>query len=235
MTDLGLDYESPITFSPRQRLILAAAPPLVAGYLRVACATNRSEVLYPERFAAATASGAHVLVAAFHESLGLACMHYRDTGAHTLTSYSFDGELAAQVVRGIGMRAIRGSSSRGGYKALKELAKAVSAVDLVGITVDGPKGPRRVVKPGLAILSARTGVPVIPHALVATKCWRVRSWDRLIVPKPFGAIVSAYGEPIRPPARMTSESIEDMRLEIERNLNALHNEIEERYGLDPLL
>jgi len=172
------------------------------------------------------------LVAFWHESLALAAHFYRDTGVHTLTSYSFDGELAARFVRGMGMCAIRGSSSRGGYRALKNLAQAVEEIRKVGFTVDGPKGPRRVSKPGLAILSIRTGAPILPHALIATRAIRLNSWDRLTVPVPFGTLVSVYGEPISPPEKFSSANVERLRGELDVRLNELHRQVEDEFSVD---
>ena len=87
-------------------------------------------------------------------------------------------------------------------------------------------------KPGIAILAARAGIPVIPHAFVATRRWRVRSWDRLIVPKPFARVVCAYGPPVPPPESQEVEAIEDTRLRVERALNELHGQLEEEIGED---
>src|SRR5690606_3081217 len=109
-------------------------------------------------------------------------------GYHTLTSYSYDGELAARAIEPFGIHAVRGSSSRGGREALEQLEAALRIGVTIGITLDGPRGPRRVSKPGVAILSGRTGVPVIPLSLGSPSGWRMRSWDRMLIPKPFSRI-----------------------------------------------
>jgi len=175
-------------------------------------------------------AGRHVILAFWHETLGLAAWYHRNTGYHTLTSYSFDGELAARVVRCFGLYALRGSSTRGGLEALKEMQRATALVPAVGLTVDGPKGPRRVAKAGVAILALKTGVPIIPQAFAATPCWRMRSWDQLIVPKPFGRLISLYGEPIYPPPKGARGAIESLRTDVERSLNRLHESLEQELG-----
>jgi hypothetical protein len=97
----------------------------------------------------------------------------------------------------------------------------------IGFTLDGPRGPRRAAKSGVAILAARTQVPILPNAFAASAAWRLRSWDRFVVPKPFSRILCAYGPPIAPPADESAESIEAKRLEVEAALNTLQTELDE--------
>ncbi|HEO69922.1 MAG TPA: DUF374 domain-containing protein [Candidatus Hydrogenedentes bacterium] len=214
----GLVYTSPYSFTRRERLQLLFLPPLIAFVLKALCRTCRWEVR--------NAPGPTARLYAFwHEAMGLAAWQYRNSGGHTLTSYSFDGELAARVVQRLGMEALRGSSSRGGAQALDDMAEALRHV-IVGFTLDGPRGPRRQAKPGIALLAARATMPVIPMALVAQHCWRLNSWDRFPIPKPFSRVVCAYGSPIPPPATTTPEAGEAMRHRVEEELNALHAAIE---------
>ncbi len=228
MSHPGLIYRSPYAFTFRQRMVLAASAPLIAGTLKGICITCREERQGLEHFRPLIASGKHVILAIWHETLGLAAWHHRNSGYHTLTSYSFDGELAARVVRRFGLYALRGSSSRGGHEALKQLQAASAVVPAVGFTLDGPRGPRRAAKPGVAVLALRTGLPIVPHAFAASRCWRMHSWDRLIIPKPFARLVTAYGEPIYPPRDNTPETIEALRSEVEQALNRLQATLEER-------
>lgn len=168
----------------------------------------------------------HAVLCFWHETLPLAIYTYRNTGFHTLTSYSYDGEIAARLIEPFGLHALRGSSSRGGAEALRELEKAIQLVPIVGITNDGPKGPRRESKPGPAILAARTQNPIIPNAFAITRCKRMKSWDRLIFPAPFSRIVCAYGPAIDPPSDTSEEAIESTRLELELAMNRLQESLE---------
>ena len=135
-------------------------------------------------------------------------------------------------VLGLGILSVRGSSSRGGSEALRDLAIALDHVPVVGLTVDGPRGPRRVAKPGVAILAARTGAPIIPHAFAVRPAWRLRSWDRFSIAKPFAHVVSVYGPAIPPPANASPAAIEETRLEVETSLNQLHQQIEAALGIE---
>ncbi len=227
-----LNYDSPRTFSTKQRLKLFVAPPLIAWPMKCLEWTTRSEVKNPEVWEGAGAGKTPIIMAIWHETIALGVWEQRYSGFHALTSYSFDGELAARVIGHYGIPSLRGSSSMGGAEALRDLKKALEIPVTVGFTPDGPRGPRREAKAGIAILSARTGVPVIPYALVATPTWRLKTWDRFMIPKPFGRILSAYGEPIPPPPDCSRESIEQMRLRVQDSLNAVHARLEEEVGGD---
>ncbi len=231
MSQPGLNYHSPEVFTLRQRVVLATGGPLIAGAYKTLCVTCRQETRNAEPLQRSIAAGQHVLLAVWHETLGLAAWHHRNTGFHTLTSYSFDGELAARIVRCFGLYALRGSSSRGGHEALIQMQRAAETVPAIGLTLDGPRGPRRVAKPGAAILAMRTGLPVIPQAFAATPCWRLRSWDRMFVPKPFARLVTVYGEPIYPPPKGEPKAIERLRAEVENALNRLQTALDEELGL----
>jgi len=222
----GVEYSSPRTFTSKQRLTLALAPPLGALAIRALSSTLRNEVRHEDRFKKALDLNGHVIFAVWHECIAMGLWHYRGRGYHTMTSCSYDGELAAQTAQRFGVHAVRGSSSEGGGGALRELEKAIAHVEGIGITPDGPRGPRRVVQAGAVILAARTQTPLIPHAISATSAWRLRSWDRFMIPKPFATIVHAYGDPIPPPKDDSHEAVESTRVELENALNAIHRELE---------
>lgn len=221
MKHTGLEYRSPTPFTPKQRVALAVIPFSVAAVMRMIFATQRVSYRGLEHLERATATHGRVIIALWHECLGMGIRHFRRTGFHTLTSYSYDGEIAARVAGAFGIPALRGSSSRGGLRALVQLEKALRMGVTVGFTVDGPRGPRRVVKPGIAMLSARTGVPVVPMGFAADAAWRLRSWDRFIVPKPFAQLHVAAAPPV--PAEGHG-SIEAQRAAIESALAAIQAE-----------
>ena len=227
----GLRYTSPYAFSARQRVALCIIPHVVAVGLKALVRTCRVEVRNAQHWDGLIRSHGRAIVAIWHESMGLAACHYRNTAFHTLTSYSYDGELAARVVRHFGLLALRGSSSKGGSEGLDDLAGALEQVQAVGFTLDGPRGPRRVAKAGIAVLAARTGVPIIPHAFVVHPAWRLRSWDRFALPKPFARIVSAFGPPVAAPDESTPEAVESTRSQIEGELNRLYAELEAELGV----
>lgn len=225
-------YESPVKFTSKQRFSLQILPHIIAGIYRALCLTCSIQESGRELFTSVKASEGRAILAIWHEVLPLGMWVFRGTGCHTLTSYSYDGELAARVVKLLGLRALRGSSKRGGRLALQQLEEALRRGITVGITVDGPRGPRRVSKPGVAILAGRTKVPIIPVVFAAERAWRLRSWDRLAIPKPFSKIHCVFCDPISPPKDDSKGEMERVRLLVEQDLNARHAALEKELGID---
>ncbi len=225
-----LNYATPHQFTRKQRIQLAILPPIAVNLLKAILKTCRHEVRDQHHFDDAIARHGRLIVAVWHESISYALYLHRGSNFHGASSFSFDGELAARLTRGFQVECLRGSTSRGGVKLLRELEKALGLVECVGLTMDGPRGPRRRAHPGLAILSAKTGVPVIPLAFAVSRSWRLRTWDRMAIPKPFGRVIIGYGAPILPAERVEKGLIEAKRQEIQDGLNALHQAYEAELG-----
>ena len=120
---------------------------------------------------------------------------HRRRGIAPLISRHADGEIIARIVEGLGYRTVRGSTSRGGVRALLETVQYVDDGITVGFTPDGPRGPRHVFAPGALIVAQRTGRPIVALGATASRAWRLRSWDRHLVPKPFATVTIRYSEP----------------------------------------
>jgi len=140
------------------------------------------------------------------QQLPLTVRHRRDNVAVIISEHR-DGEIIARIVEGIGYRAVRGSSTRGGSRALKELTKAAAEGHPLAITTDGPQGPARRCKPGAVLASARTGLPIVPSAAAAVRAWTFNSWDRFVVPRPGSIVFVTYGPPIRVPESVTGDDV----------------------------
>lgn len=177
-------------------LLLNLVPPLAAGLIRLLRKLLRVEVVGAEIVDSFSARGEHVILSFWHDQLLLMVTGYRGAGARILISPSQDGELIARTMGYFGQGAVRGSSSRGGRAAFKELLQlAEQPYDLV-FTPDGPKGPRHQLKPGVAQLARLCGRPVIPMAFACSRGHRFASWDRFLLPYPFARGVFAFGEPL---------------------------------------
>jgi len=137
--------------------------------------------------------------ALWHAELLPLMMRYAPAGMATMISHHRDGEIAAAVVRALGSRVVRGSSSSGGGAALEELVRLGREGWPLAITPDGPRGPPRRCKPGVVRLAARSGLPIVPVAARPVWGWQLRSWDRFIVPRPFTVIHVEFISPIRVP------------------------------------
>jgi hypothetical protein len=196
--------------------------------LRTAQWESRDKQYYHETLA----RNGSLILAFWHECLGLAAWEHKYyPGAHTLTSYSFDGELAARTVSHFGYKSLRGSSSHGSVGALKQLEAVAKEGCSLGWTLDGPRGPRRRAKAGVAWVAARTGMPILPNAFAIRGCKRVHSWDRFPIPYPFAQVLCAFGPPIPPPVDTTARAIEATRSAVEAALNRLHEGLESELGV----
>jgi hypothetical protein len=135
-----------------------------------------------------------------------------------LTSASSDGEMVARAMAVFGLGSVRGSSSRRAVAALVGLKRALQEGFDVCLTPDGPRGPRYVIQPGVVKLAESTGAPVIPIHLRFSTAWRLRTWDRFVIPMPFSRVEVTFAEPIRVPRGLDAAGFENQRLEIESQL-----------------
>lgn len=151
-----------------------------------------------------------VAIAIWHRN-SIACMlAYAWRRLAILVSLSFDGEVISYVASKFGIHSARGSSSRGGSEAFKQLLKLHKQSYDLGITVDGPRGPIYQVKPGIIAVASRTGMPILPFAAVARHEWVLsKAWDKFRVPKPFTEMVCLYGEAIVVPRDLESSEFEN--------------------------
>lgn len=142
-----------------------------------------------------------------------------------MVSRSKDGELIAQALAWYGVESARGSSSKGGSAALREMIRDARAGKNIAFTPDGPRGPARILKDGLVYAAQATGLPIVPLAFDARAKKRLSSWDRMLIPRPFTRGVCVYGAPITVPR---DGDIETWRQTLERTLNDLAAEAERR-------
>jgi len=135
-----------------------------------------------------------------------------------MISHSRDGEMVSQLFSCMNFRPIRGSSSRGGKEALSSLILDLKNHPLAVHVVDGPRGPRGIIKPGLITLGQISRVPIIPVSVSANRAWVLNSWDRFFIPKPFSRIFISWDAPISIPQDIDSENFERIRLEIQNRM-----------------
>ncbi len=138
-----------------------------------------------------------------------------------MISQSRDGEMIARVVDILGWRSVRGSSSKGGIRALKELRSLTREGYRVGHIVDGPQGPFGVIKPGLLTIAQFSGAPILPVIISGQRRWVFNSWDRFMVPKPFSRVFVRFGKPIFVPRRLNTDDFETLRQDVEKQIKEL--------------
>lgn len=158
----------------------------------------------------------------WHADLLALAFIFRNTGKTVIVSKSGDGLIAAAVARRWKYDIIHGSSSRGGSAALREALRILRTDRCVVVTADGPRGPREVVKPGAAQMALITGASVVALNLSVDRAWRLRSWDRFIIPKPFATLRVTLNEPLYPQMEVHNDAaVETFRKSIEERLSAL--------------
>jgi lysophospholipid acyltransferase (LPLAT)-like uncharacterized protein len=163
------------------------------------------------RWPAGAALPARGVIVLWHEHLPVCMRAFAGRGIHVLVSKSRDGEWAARACLALGYRVHRGSSSAGAdgkaFGGLRALARAAeTGPALIGMALDGPRGPRRSAKPGSFWLARRLRAPVVPVVIEARRGFRLRSWDRALIPWPFSRIEIRMGEAIHPRSREDIEA-----------------------------
>ncbi|MCR4414780.1 MAG: lysophospholipid acyltransferase family protein [Thermoguttaceae bacterium] len=202
----------------RSRWIMRLAACLGATTIRAWMGTVRHRVISADQRRHPTDPAVERFIYAFwHESL-LAPAKIK-TRVKVLVSQSADGEFIALVCKHLGIGVVRGSTTRGGAKGLLDLLREGRDAHLA-ITPDGPRGPRRQVKPGVAFLASHTGLPVVPVGVGFTRAWRAGSWDRFAIPHPFSTLVGVLGEPIAVPVGLDAGALETHRRRIEQAMLA---------------
>jgi lysophospholipid acyltransferase (LPLAT)-like uncharacterized protein len=177
-----------------------------------------------EHVTAVLESGRQPIYALWHGRILAGTLYLRDRGIVVITSENFDGEWIARIIRRFGYETARGSTSRGGARALAELRREMRAGRPAAFTVDGPRGPARVAQPGAVWLASVTGNPIVPFHLEASSFWTVRSWDRHQIPRPGSDVAVAVGAPIHVPKRVGPETIETGRVALEAALAELERQ-----------
>jgi hypothetical protein len=167
------------------------------------------------------ASGRQPVMAFWHGRILPATFYFRRRGIVVITSENFDGEWIARIIERFGYGTARGSTSRGAKRAMLQLIREMQHGHAAGFTVDGPRGPARVVQPGAVWLAGATGNPVLPFHLEASSHWTMTSWDRTQIPRPFATVSLVIGEPMEIARNLDEAGLERMNGILQNTLIAL--------------
>jgi lysophospholipid acyltransferase (LPLAT)-like uncharacterized protein len=201
----------------RKAAVIAA---LGAPVIRALGSTYRWRVDGFSHYESIVASGKRPIFAFWHGRILPATLFWKNRGIVVITSQNFDGEWIAGIIRRFGYGTARGSTSRGGARALVQLRRDLAEGRPAAFTLDGPRGPARVAQAGAVFLAGATGHPILPFHIEANRFWTTGRWDQTQIPKPFSTVAVAIGEPFHVPD--TAEpTIEAKRLDLERILSAL--------------
>lgn len=202
------------------RLGSAAANAALRGLL----GSCRYHEVGTEPFRTLIAQGQPVIFALWHGRLLALAYGFRGNGFVPMISRSSDGEYIARVVERWGYVPVRGSASRGGGEALRELVRHAREGSSIVLTPDGPRGPFQELKHGVLTAAQLTGCPIIPAASAASRGWFFGKWDRFLVPRPFSDVFLVFGTPIHVPRECTGEALEQKRAEVTSAINAVLEE-----------
>jgi len=165
--------------------------------------------------------GQQPILCLWHGRIFAGTYFFRDRGIVVITSENFDGEWIAGIITRFGFATARGSSSRGGVKALVQLKRDLANNKPVAFTVDGPRGPARVSQPGAVWLAKATGQPILPFHIEADRHWTLKSWDRTQIAKPFAHVALAMGEPFYVEPDADEAALEEARANLDARLLGL--------------
>jgi lysophospholipid acyltransferase (LPLAT)-like uncharacterized protein len=192
---------------------------LLYWIVRSYCATFRLTVVNETQWLHYLEQGGRVLLCAWHQQFFSCIRHFKEYEKYhpsLMISQSRDGEIIANIAERTGWHTVRGSSSRDGSIALKEMTARLKQDGLAGHILDGPRGPAGLVKPGIISLAKATNAVIVPIFVKAEKAWYFNSWDKFMVPKPFSRVSMHFGEMIKLPPLQAERDFENQRLMLEK-------------------
>jgi lysophospholipid acyltransferase (LPLAT)-like uncharacterized protein len=210
--------ERRLRFTLRQRVMLALVSALGYVVIRVLGATLRfawsnEEGATPERIARPA------IYSFWHQCIFPAASLFRGQHIGVMTSLSFDGEFIARIIEKLGFHAVRGSSSRGAVGALLGMRREIEKAEAVAFTIDGPRGPRYVAKPGPVLLAQATGAPMAAFHIALDKPWVLKSWDATMIPKPFSRALLRVSRVMHVPAAIDDKILDAHHAELQSALD----------------
>jgi lysophospholipid acyltransferase (LPLAT)-like uncharacterized protein len=167
------------------------APPA----MRLIAGSWRMSTQHEDRWRSLYEARRPIVYLLWHEALLPLLWHHRRQGVVIVVSENRDGQYLSDFARVLGYRSVRGSSSRGAARALLGAVRELKSGCSVAFTPDGPRGPRRELKPGFVAAAQRGGGVIVPVHARADRAWRLNSWDRFLIPKPAARVTVAYGRP----------------------------------------
>ena len=214
------EFKSISEYDFKQRLMIRVGGWLFYALVKVVCSTLRFEIDGIDHMRAETDRHSSPILCFWHDRIVSSTYFFRDRGIVVMSSISFDAEYTARCIQRFGFGVIKGSSTRGGTRALVEMIRLMKEGIPTAFTIDGPKGPRYQVKPGPTLLAKRTGNPIIPFTIETSGFRALNTWDKLQIPTPFSRARVFFGDPIF----VASDADDD---ELERKTGELQNSLDE--------
>ena len=208
---------------------------LAAQYIRLVYVTGRWTTICPDSVLPYREPGNPFVICFWHgRIIMMPCgWKHRDT-VHMLISQHRDGKIIARTVGHFDVKIVAGSTRHGGAAALRAMLKVLESGACVGITPDGPRGPRMRASDGIVNVARLAGKPIIPASFSITRRKVLSTWDRLVIPLPFGRGVFIWGEPIFVPSELDEAGVEEVRRKVEDSLNGVTVEADRLTGFAPM-
>ncbi len=203
-------------FSLRQRLLLWLISAVGRLLIRLIGPTLRYSLSLEEGAVEWVRPAVYVF---WHRCVVPATYRYRNREIAVMTSSSFDGEYIARIIEKFGYRAVRGSSTRGGVRALLGMHTEIEQGRSVAFTIDGPRGPRYVAKPGPVLLARNVKLPVIAFHCAVERAWVLDSWDQFMIPKPFSRVVLRVSQPVDVPPEAEGAALDSYHQQMQAALD----------------
>ena len=210
-----------------------AASWLAANYIQLIKLTGRWRIDGTEIPTDMLKEGKPFLVAFWHGRLLMMSLAWPyQQNFKMVISRHRDGELIARTIKFLGFDSISGSSSRGGAGSMRSILRALKSGEYVGVTPDGPRGPRMRAAKGIVFAACHAGVPILPLSYAARGCKTLTSWDRFLIPLPFCRGIIKWGKPIAIARNADEKEITQKTSDLEKQLNFLTNQLDNELGLD---
>jgi lysophospholipid acyltransferase (LPLAT)-like uncharacterized protein len=216
------------------RLLIKVLAFFFNWFLRLTCRLNKVSITGQDIFEKYVEQGNNIF-AFWHSRLFFFAYYYASNAKRkvsVLVSMSRDGDYGVALAHKLKQDVVRGSTSRGGQAAIRNLAARVAAGNNIAITPDGPRGPAFKVNEGVIKLAQLTGARIFPASYNATHKKILKSWDRFILVKPFGRVHMAFAKPIEIPKKMNADEVESYRRNLEQTLLKLDRICAEQLNLD---
>jgi hypothetical protein len=208
-------------YSLKERTIIRAADLAFYALINLIGRTIKFEVKGWENHEQILRDGHLPIYVFWHERIFLTTYWWRKRRIVVLTSKSFDGEYIARFIQRFGYGAVRGSSTRGGVGAIVEMVRLMRNGCTTAFTIDGPKGPPRLVKPGAVLLAKKSGHPICPVTMALERRWIAPTWDSFQVPKPFSRACVFVAPPVYVAAEADEAELEAKNKQLQASLDEL--------------
>jgi hypothetical protein len=212
------------TYRQLDRLIIRTADLFLYWLIRAICSTLRWEMRGRQHLDSIIDGGHRPIFAFWHTCILGATWFFRERGIVVMSSVSRDAEYTGRVIKRFGYGTARGSSTRGGGRALAEMAECLKNGIEAGFTIDGPRGPAYIAKTGAVTLARHTGQAILPFHIAARKYVELPSWDRLQIPLPFTRATVFISEPIYVSRQASSAEVAAKQQALQSALDDLRDE-----------